>query len=104
MDLLEVANDLLPDRVAIVCERRDRDRLVILLAAGPAIFWERRMSEGRRQAGGESDRLEMHTGRHLAPRVHRRTEDPVLEPSFGQLGRQGQAVRAGADDGYVHGA
>jgi hypothetical protein len=53
--LLEVADDLSLDVGAVVRERGDRDRLMVLLSSGAAIFGKRWMSIRRCQAGGESD-------------------------------------------------
>ena len=89
----------------IVDERLDMDRKPDILVRNgvlTTIGFERKLGVRIIETGSESLGLEAHPARHvMGPEPHRFAKNPKTSAASLQMGRQGQAVGPGADNGDV---
>ncbi len=91
-------------RETIVAERRERHRkpeIGVPQASFLAISIERQDSFRIVETGGEPFGFQHHPARHLKPAFHRLAEDAEGESALSEVGRDGKAVGAGAQDGHI---
>jgi hypothetical protein len=95
---IKVVCDPLLDPVAVVDERRERDRLTWRLSGLLCVTLDRQWALVLHDARGGAVGAQQHPHGHRAPERHRSTEDADLDSRATQVGRRGQAVGSGAHD------